>query len=140
MRAKLLYYREQMNPFRYSEPVPPAEMIDRDDEAKLLLATAFEGNHSRLIAPRRYGKTSLLKRAGDQAAGQGWATVYVDFFGVLTLADVAIRIERAYALQLQGRLATWFAGVRQRLRPSLRLGFPEPIPTSFEFSLDPQAG
>lgn len=128
-----------MNPFRFSEPLPPRELIDRDEEAKLLLDAAVEGNNCRLIAPRRYGKTSLLKKHVDHASRRGYMAVYVDFFGVLTLADVAIRIERAYALQLQGRLATWFEGVRQRLRPSLRIGFPDPVPTTFEFSLDPQS-
>lgn len=49
-----------------------------------------------------------------QRARAGWAAVYVDFFGVLTLDDIAQRIERAYAAELQGKLAGYFAGVRQR--------------------------
>ena len=128
-----------MNPFRYTEPVPPAELIDRDDEAETLLRTAVAGNNSRLMAPRRYGKTSLLQRVIDDARGEGWAAVYVDFFGVLTLGDVAARIERAYAAQLEGRLASWFAGIRRRLRPTLRLGAEEQNPAELELSLDPQA-
>ena len=127
-----------MNPFRYTEPVPPAELIDRDEEAEALLRTAVAGNNSRLIAPRRYGKTSLLRRVIEDARREGWAAVYVDFFGVLTLADVAARIERAYAGQLEGGLASWFAGIRRRLRPTLRLG-EEPIPAELQLSLDPQA-
>jgi uncharacterized protein len=58
---------------------------------------------------------------------------------VLTLADVAARIERAYADQLEGRLASWFAGVRRRLRPTVRLGPDVPAPAGLEISLDPQA-
>jgi hypothetical protein len=128
-----------MNPFRYSEPVPPSELINRDEETKQMLDRAVSGNNSRVIAPRRYGKTSLLRRVIDEARGQGWAAVYVDFFGVLTLADVAARIEMAYAEQLEGRLASWFAGVRRRLRPVLRVGTSEPISAGVEVSLDPQA-
>jgi uncharacterized protein len=128
-----------MNPFRYTEPVPPEELIDRDAEAETLLETAVAGNNSRLIAPRRYGKTSLLRRVIDDARRQGWAAVYVDFFGVLTLADVAARIERAYASQLEGGLASWFAGVRRRLRPTLRFGGEPQVPAEVELSLDPQA-
>ena len=109
-----------INPFRYSEPVPVEELIDRDPEAEALMARAEEGNNSRLVAPRRFGKTSLLRRLMSDADRAGWATVYVDFFGVLTLADIAQRIERSYAEQLQGRLATWFAGARRRLRPAFR--------------------
>src|SRR5919198_2368148 len=128
-----------MNPFRYTEPVPPDELIDRDAEADLLMRTAVAGNNSRLIAPRRYGKTSLLQRVIDDARREGWAAVYVDFFGVLTLADVAARIERAYAGQLEGGLASWFAGIRRRLRPTLRFGGEQEVPAELELSLDPQA-
>jgi hypothetical protein len=96
-----------MNPFRYSEPVPVEDLMNRDAEAKELLERADEGNNSRLVAPRRFGKTSLLRRVIHDADREGWATVYVDFFGVLTAADVAQRIERAYAEQ-QGRLAHTF--------------------------------
>jgi hypothetical protein len=127
-----------MNPFRYSEPVPPNELIDRDDEAERLLQTAVSGNNSRVIAPRRYGKTSLLRRVLADARDEGWAAVYVDFFGVLTLDDVAARIERAYASSLEGRLAAWFRGVQRRLRPTVWIGGTEPIPAGAGVSLDPQ--
>jgi len=126
------------NPFRFSEPVPAEELLDRDDEARLLLERAEGGNNSRLVAPRRYGKTSLLARLVRDARDAGWAAVYVDFFGVLTLDDIARRIERAYATELQGRSATWFEGVRRMLRPTLRLGG-GPIPAGIEVAVDPQA-
>jgi uncharacterized protein len=88
--------KESKNPFRYSEPLPADELLDRDEEAAQLLSRAVSGNNSRLVAPRRYGKTSLLARVGEEArAEKGWAAVYVDFFGVLTLDDIAQRIERA---------------------------------------------
>jgi hypothetical protein len=126
-----------MNPFRYSGPVPPGEVIDRDAEVEQMLGTAESGNNTRLLAPREYGKTSLLGRVLAEAGAQGWATVYVDFFGVLTLADIARRIEAAYADQLAGDLARWFAGVRRRL-PRVRLGG-GPVPASADLELDPQA-
>ncbi|HTW43521.1 MAG TPA: hypothetical protein VMD79_14540 [Solirubrobacteraceae bacterium] len=127
-----------MNPFRYSEPLPVEELIDRDVEAEQLMARAQEGNNSRLVAPRRFGKTSLLRRVIRDADREGWATVYVDFFGVLTLADVAQRIERAHAEQLQGGLASWFAGVRRRLRPTFQAGGGA-LPAGVEITLDAQA-
>jgi hypothetical protein len=126
------------NPFRYSEPVPIDELIARDAEAAILLERASEGNNSRLVAPRRFGKTSLLRRALHDAQREGWAAVYVDFFGVLTLDDIAQRIERAYAEQLPGRLAFWFSGVRRMLRPTVRAGG-GPIPGAVEVTVDAQA-
>ncbi len=126
------------NPFRYSEPVPVDELIDRDAEAALLLRRASEGNNSRVVAPRRFGKTSLLRRALHDAEREGWAAVYVDFFGVLTLTDIAQRIERAYAEQLSGRLASWFSGVRRMLKPTVRAGG-GPVPGAVEVTVDAQA-
>lgn len=127
-----------MNPFRYSEPVPVEDLTNRDAEARELLERADEGNNSRLVAPRRFGKTSLLRRVMHDAEREGWATVYVDFFGVLTLADISQRIERAYAEQLQGRLASWFAGARRMLRPTFRAGG-GPLPAGVEITIDAQA-
>jgi uncharacterized protein len=129
---------ESRNPFRFSEPVSAGDLLDRDDEAALLLRRAEGGDNSRLVAPRRYGKTSLLNRVVEEARRAGWAAVYVDFFGVLTLDDIARRIERAYVSQLEGSAATWFAGVRRLLRPTLRLGG-GPVPAGLEVSVDPQA-
>ena len=110
------------NPFRYTRPVGIDDLIDRDAETDLLLATAKESNHSRLVAPRRFGKTSVLRRVLGEAGAQGWTGVYVDFFGVLTLTDVADRIERAYAQALTGRAARWFDGVRAGLKPTVSAG------------------
>lgn len=111
-----------VNPFRYTQPVGVDDLIDRDAETALLLATAREGNHARLVAPRRYGKTSLLRRVMGEVLADGWQAVYVDFFGVLTLADVADRVERAYAASLVGGVARWFDGVRRTLRPTVSAG------------------
>lgn len=111
-----------MNPFRYTSPVGGEDLIDRQDEARRLLEDAAEGNNSRLAAPRRYGKTSLLRRVLADADRAGWVGVYVDFFGVVSLADVAERIERAYTQSLQGRLVRWWEGMRRTLHPSVKLG------------------
>ena len=129
---------ESRNPFRYSEPVPADELLDRDGEARELLDRAVSGNNSRLVAPRRYGKTSLLSRLAGDARNEGWAAVYVDFFGVLTLDDIAQRIERAYVAELRGRAASWFAGVRRLLRPTLQIGGGA-LPAGVEVAVDPQA-
>src|SRR3954462_15946106 len=111
-----------LNPFRYSEPVPPAELIDRDAEAEKILARALEGNNSRIVAPRRYGKTSLLRRVGEAAEKEGWAAVCVEFFGFLTLSDVAELIEPAYGDALRGPLRRWFTSFRRTVRPTFRAG------------------
>ena len=51
-----------VNPFVYSRPLAPDDIIDRDEETQRLLAAAVGGHYVRLYAPRKYGKTSLLGR------------------------------------------------------------------------------
>ena len=104
-----------VNPFRYTGPVSRDDLIGRDGETEQLQRTAEEGNNSRLVAPRRYGKTSLLRRLTDEVRIDGWEAVYVDFFGVVTLADVAQRIDRAYVRDLSRPVARWYDGLRRTL-------------------------
>ncbi len=107
------------NPFRFSGPLAPEEMIDRDPEADSLLQLA-QGRHSfRLVGPRRYGKTTLLRRVLDASESQGMATVLVDLQDVLSVAEIVVRIERAYNRRLKGAvrrhvdalLKSWNIGV-----------------------------
>jgi hypothetical protein len=97
------------NPFRYSKPVPPDELIDREAEAEQLLALLRGGHNCRLSAPRRYGKTSLVHKVRADAEKDGTATVYVNFYGILSLEDAVARLERGYR-ELQGPLKRWMAG------------------------------
>ena len=111
-----------VNPFRYSDPIPVEDLVDREVERQEMIDLAWSANNARMVAPRRYGKTSLLKATLAKAGDEGWTTVYVDFFGVLDLADIASRIETAYSEQLTGRLRQWFTSLRRTLRPVARLG------------------
>src|SRR5881275_1384203 len=94
-----------VNPFIYSHPIAPDDIIDRDDETQRLLASAVGGHYVRLYAPRKYGKTSLLRRVlRDAERQEEMIPILVDLYGVLSVTDVAIRFERAYARQLKGKL------------------------------------
>lgn len=118
------------NPFRFTGPLDPADLIDRDDEAELLLANAGGGHLTRLEAPRRYGKTSLLGRILAEAAAEGMATAIVDFEDVLSLGAVVTRIERGYERGLGGPLRKWVSRHIESWQLGLSLG-----PVGFEFAL-----
>src|SRR3984885_851766 len=85
-----------VNPFRFSGPLAPEEMIDRDAESDDLLTLAEGGHSFRLVGPRRYGKTTLLRRGLEAAEREGAATVLVDLQDVLSIAEIVVRIERGY--------------------------------------------
>lgn len=112
------------NPFVIDTPLPPDQLIDREEEWRELLDLAEGGHNSRLSAPRRYGKTTLLQKVLLEADRLGMATVYVDLFGVLSAPEVMVRIEQAYYEGLKGPLARWFLGMRKRWRPSVGVRAP----------------
>ncbi|MGI8944912.1 MAG: hypothetical protein ACR2GL_01560 [Thermoleophilaceae bacterium] len=106
------------NPFVYSHPVAPEQLINRQAEAEQLLALAEGGHHTRLSAPRRYGKTSLLGKVRVDAEAVGMLPVYVNFYGILSADDATQRIERGYR-GLRGPLSAWVTGVLRTLRPTI---------------------
>jgi hypothetical protein len=112
-----------VNPFVYSRPVAPDDVIDRDDETRELLSAAVGGHYVRLFAPRKYGKTSLLMRAlRDGEAGEGLIPVLVDLYGVVSISDVTIRFERAYSRHLKGAIRRRIEEVLQHTGLGLSLG------------------
>jgi hypothetical protein len=112
-----------VNPFVYSRPISPDEIVDRDDETEQLLKNAVGGHYVRLYAPRKYGKTSLLRRAlADGEKREGLVPVLVDLYGVVSLADVAVRFERAYAKELRGAIRGRIEEFLQRTGLGLSLG------------------
>lgn len=122
------------NPFQITAPVAPKEVIDREDVISKLSALAEEANGARLVAPRRFGKTSILGKLQAELRAQGWTTVYVDLSGILTNADFAERIESAYVAALKGPVARWFAARRRSLKPKATLGGGA-VPASVELQL-----
>jgi hypothetical protein len=102
-------------------------MIDRDPEADDLLALADGGHSFRLVGPRRYGKTTLLRRVLEAAEHQGAATVLVDLQDVLSIAEIVVRIERGderlkgpVRRHVENLLRTWTSGSRLAVGASLR--------------------
>lgn len=104
----------ELNPFVYDDPLPPAELVDREAEAEQLLRLAEGGHNTRLQAPRRYGKTTLLGKVAEEASKIGMNTVYVDFFRAITLPEVSRRIEEAYLSALGGPARRAVSAVTRR--------------------------
>src|SRR4051794_22741210 len=126
-----------VNPFVYSHPIAPDDVIDRDEETERLLTAAVGGHYVRLYAPRKYGKTSLLRRVlRDAERREQMIPVLVDLYGVLSVADVAIRFERAYAKQLKGKTRARIEEFLQSTGLGLSLGA---LGISARLQLEPRA-
>ena len=127
---------EDVNPFVYSRPIAPDEVIDREEETRRLLQWAVGGHYVRLFAPRKYGKTSLLGRVlRDGERSEGLVPIAVDLYGVLSIADLTVRIERAYARQLKGRARARIEEFLQSTGLGLSLGA---FGVSAQLQIDPR--
>ena len=112
-----------VNPFVYSRPVAPEDVVDREAEVRSLLHHAVGGHYVRLYAPRKYGKTSLLTKAlHDGEREEGLIPILVDLYRVASIADVTVRLERAYAKQLRGEVRSRIEAFLQRTGVGLSLG------------------
>jgi hypothetical protein len=65
------------NPFVYGEVVPAAAFVDRVAELERLVADLAASQKVFLISPRRYGKSSLIRRALASVSRSGALTVEV---------------------------------------------------------------
>jgi hypothetical protein len=86
------------NPFQFAAPLgDPDALVGRDDELARLTGLATSGTYVLLEAPRRFGKTSLVKACAARWREAGGLAVWVDFSRVLTAPEAAQRLEQALA-------------------------------------------
>jgi hypothetical protein len=83
------------SPFPYQGPLEPGQVRGRDELVEDLTERVTERRVTALLGPRRYGKTSVLRRV---TADQSELTpVWVDLYEVTSMADVAVRFDEALA-------------------------------------------
>jgi len=75
------------NPFVYGEVVPAAAFVDRVAELERLVADLAASQKVFLISPRRYGKSSLIRRALASVSRSGALTVEVTVASFSSLVD-----------------------------------------------------
>ena len=84
------------NPFEYTRPLRPGQGAARVDLVDRLTLRVRERRLVALVGPRRYGKTTLLAQVSVAAAQVDQLDiVFVDCFGVASVSDFAVRLERA---------------------------------------------
>ncbi len=70
------------NPFKFGSIVSGKYFYNREDELLRIKNTLAGGNNITLYAPRRYGKSSLVKKALKELENEGFVTVYLDFMSI----------------------------------------------------------
>ncbi|HLI24274.1 MAG TPA: hypothetical protein VKU91_04920 [Acidimicrobiales bacterium] len=88
----------ELSPFPHHGPLLPDQVTGRDEAARQLALRLVEHRPTALLAPRRYGKTSLIGHTLHRLEEAGAASaVRVDLFGLASFADFAARLDRALA-------------------------------------------
>ena len=81
------------NPFLISGYASPEYFCDRKDETEKLIDALANGRNVTMIAPRRIGKTGLIKNAFHHLnEGGEWKTIYVDVYSCQDQTDFAKRM------------------------------------------------
>ena len=107
------------NPFAYGDLVADESFTDRADELARLKADVRNGQNVAVIAPRRYGKSSLVRAALSDLAREGMLAVEVDLMSTPTKEKLAGKLAKS----IHDDIASVVFKAKERLRifSSLRI-------------------
>jgi hypothetical protein len=110
------------NPFYLQEVPVDAPFCNRKKELKELQSYAEGKANVVLFSPRRYGKTSLVRRIQKNLSNKGAVTLFADLFGVASVDDVASRLAKAVFVVTHKKDPLWKSALRamKSFRPVLK--------------------
>ena len=103
---------QQRNPFRFGALALDEAFTDREDELRELAADIRNGQDVVIVAPRRYGKSSLMWRVAQDLVREGVLVAQVD----LMRAPTRERLAEKLAKTIYEEIATPLLRARERLR------------------------
>ena len=114
----------QGTPFPFEGPVSPSLLIDREHELRTLARRAGDRVNVRMVAPRRYGKTSVVLAHAERLRDTGWRTVHVDLSRVADVTDVARRVSATFGELDSPWVRSHLSGLLARLGVSVSAAGP----------------
>lgn len=120
------------NPFTMRVIAPDSPFCDRAEDLRNLGRHAANQANVVVFSPRRYGKTSLVRKVQAEIEKEGFLTFYADLFMVTSVDEVAERIaknvyavlhKRESLLQKGARFLKTFKTFRPVFKPSAESGF-----------------
>ena len=124
-------------PFIFGVATSGDNFTDRVKETERLLMNFRYGVNTILISPRRWGKTSLVKKVCSLAQSDNIKVVYVDVFSCRSDRDFYDTFASAVLKQTSSKLDEWLENARlflSRISPKFSFG-PDPM-TDFSVSLE----
>ncbi|PIV54100.1 MAG: ATP-binding protein [Elusimicrobia bacterium CG_4_10_14_0_8_um_filter_37_32] len=120
--------KQMKNPFYIRELPLDAPFCNREKEINELVRHGKNRMNVILYSPRRFGKTSLAKRAMSVLSKEMTTTIYMDFMGTTSIDEIAERIavktyQYTYAKEnLFKKVTRIFSSWRPVLRPDPETG------------------
>jgi hypothetical protein len=124
-----------MNPFRYGPIALDEAFTDRDAELAELQRDALNGQDVVVFAPRRFGKTSLVRRVAQDLGRRKALVAEINLMFTPTKEKLAGRLAQEIAEHLLGPVARAKENLRVfsglRITPTIAV---DPVDGSFSFS------
>ena len=95
------------NPFVFGKAVEGTYFTDRTEDARRLAANLTHGINTILISPRRWGKTSLVKKVVPEIEASGIKVVFIDIFQCKSEYEFYHAFASALIKQTSSKLEEW---------------------------------
>lgn len=131
------------NPFLFGQTVENTCFFDRRDEQALLKSSFEAGQNTILIAPRRYGKSSLIRKVIKDLKPRTFFCAYVDLFRANTLQKFNDILSQALAQATHTPLKQFGRFIKEwapRLTPRVIIRGDELPEVDFEFARPSEKG
>ena len=87
----------ERSPFPYHGPLRPEDVAGREALVIDLAQRIADRRLTALLGPRRYGKTSVLKRVASDLSDVGPEAIWIDLYELNSMADLAGAVDRGLA-------------------------------------------
>ncbi len=128
----------KVQPFKFGVVASDEYFTDREKETERLVSNFKHGINTILISPRRWGKTSLVKKAISLATSKEVKIVYIDIFACRTKNEFCNSFATAVLKQTSSKWEEWVKNAQEflaRISPKITLGADPYTDMSLSFEL-----
>lgn len=126
-------------PFVFGKLATGDNFTDREEDLKHLKQNFLSGINTILISPRRWGKSSLVKRAGEEVAKKNSRVkiVYLDMFNIRTEEDFYKVLSEEIFKEVSGKIEELIDNTKKFLKQwTPKITFSPDAQQEFSFGLD----
>jgi uncharacterized protein len=104
------------SPFSFGRAVRSDAFTDRESEIRRLTSNFQNGVNTTIISPRRWGKSSLVRKVADQARSKKIRIAMVDMFAVRSEEELYSALANAVIRATTNKAEEWIAMARKFIR------------------------